>query len=331
MLRNPRFALAFVGLVALAGVLTQPVRASATEAAKLHVLIVGDTLGQGAHQFGFDLDIANVRRVVEESMKAQNMGDRYTIQTLQGPDVTRARVLGYYKNLKASPNDVLLFYYTGHGAIDTKRGHHFELRDGRLYKTELLQAINRHNPRLAVLLNDCCSTVVGVGQLSPNAKYASLPGAVKSDQAVTKEPAPAFKTTGSAFRDLFFRHTGLVDIMAAATGQGASGNRKLGGSFFTVALATLLSKEGARFDLDGNGFVEWNEFFTQLRQETVSVSKSGGQPHTPQAVNLGQSAPGGTAVVQNPPRETERPQPQPKPKERPLTLEELRKLPAEGH
>src|SRR3954452_14820429 len=94
-----KFAFQIAVLVAVAGFLAQPSSARANEAAKIHVLIVGDTLGNGAQNFGFDLDIANMQKLVEESMKAQQMGDRYTIQVLQGPDVTRGRIMGYYKNL----------------------------------------------------------------------------------------------------------------------------------------------------------------------------------------------------------------------------------------
>ena len=200
-----------------------------------------------------------------------------------------------------------------------------ELRDGQLFKSDLLLAMRQCQPRLAVILNDCCSTIMGNRPLSQQAKYPSLPGAVPSTVPF-KTPAPAFQTTGSAFRDLMFRHTGVVDIMAAKTGQAASGNRRLGGSYFTVALTKLLSKDGARFDLNGNGFVEWNEFFVQLQRETVAVSSKGGQTHTPQAVSYGQpSQPGvGPLVVQNTPV-PQQPRPQPKP----VVLEE--DLPAEGH
>jgi len=325
MIRHSRFAFHLAVLIALAGFLAQPARANASEAAKIHVLIVGDTLGNGAKNFGFDLDIANMKRVVQESMTAQNMENRYTIQVLQGPNVTRGRVLGYYKNLKTSPNDVLLFYFTGHGSIDPVQGQALELRDGRLFKSDLLRAMQQHHPRLTVILNDCCSTIMGNGSLSGPAKYASLPGAVKSVGKVGGPATPAFKTTGSAFRDLMFRHTGVVDIMAASSGQAASGNRRLGGSYFTVALARLLSKDGARFDLNGNGFVEWNEFFTQLRQETIAVSSRGGQPHTPQAVSYGRPVQTGIGplVLQAVPV----PQP-PRPQIKPVVDENL---PAEGH
>src|SRR5437667_9272958 len=107
---------------------------------------------------------------------------------LHWTDVTRGRNLGYSNNLLATSQDVLLFYFTGHGGIDTQRGHLYELRDGRLFKAELLQAMRQHNPRLTVVLSDCCSTIFGNGQMSPQAKYASLPGAVKSDGKVPTVP-----------------------------------------------------------------------------------------------------------------------------------------------
>ena len=122
---------------------------------------------------------------------------------------------------------------------------------------QLREAMLKLNPKLAVILTDCCSG--GTPESTPVAKEGA---------ALAKTAVPLPKGSGSVVRDLLFRHDGLVVITAAKIGDlGFAGKQE--GSYFTVALVKMFQAPVAQFDKNHNGLVEWAlEFFPKLSQAT---------------------------------------------------------------
>jgi hypothetical protein len=73
------------------------------------------------------------------------------------------------------------------------------------------------------------------------------------------------------FRDLFFRHLGVVDMTAAKPGQAAVGNGLDGGYFTTGIVDTLSGLPRAELDDDHSGIVTWPEAFAVIRGQTEST------------------------------------------------------------
>lgn len=266
--------------LAIAGLFSSPAwAAAADEADTVHILLVIDMDSYGAYHFGFDRDEANMVESIDQAMRSQGLAGRYRITILKGKDVKPEKVLEYYRDVKIKKKDVLLFYYTGHGMTDSQKGHMLTMSGGHLERSKLRQVMLQKEPRLAVILTDCCATQHGAPRRVTE-RIAPLPlPKAKPD----KEQRP-----GLALRHLLFRHTGVVDIQASLVGQGSTGRRQLGGSYFTAALTSLWGDVGYRLDIDGDGFVEWSELFAFVQQRTEFLSTVTLDTHTPEAFSLGQ-------------------------------------------
>jgi hypothetical protein len=279
------------------------------EANHVHFLIVADTLDSKSKLLGLDLDSKSMQETLRKALGQQGYREgkqgRFTITVLEGTNASEQRIFHYYRNLQAAPKkDTLVFYYTGHGGFYIDRGHRFNLKNWLLEggktkayaaevdRSDLMAAMARHEPRALIVLTDCCATV-GAATLA-------------SERKQTKEDAfndlAAFpEGNGEVVRDLFYRSKGVINITAARTGTPASGDRKKGGSFFTVALVQILRAGSANLDRNGNQVVEWDEVFPALARRTEKESwrpvailkgdgKRIGEVHTPEWFLLGQPA-----------------------------------------
>lgn len=168
----------------------------------------------------------------------------FTQVGLNGEDIEPERILQYYRNLSLSSDDVLLFYYFGHGAWDSTTGQFLAMSGGDLLRTELRNAMGSTGARQIVLLTDCCSSY---------AEYTP--------------PERRVPARWAAFQNLFFQHEGFVDISGATESQFGWSNARDGG-FFTSALTYLLCEPTGTTDDNNDGFVTWDEFFPDLRAET---------------------------------------------------------------
>ncbi len=115
-------------------------------------------------------------------------------------------------------------------------------------------------------------------------------------------------------RSLLLGHTGLVDVLSSDVGEVSCCSPERGG-FFTSALAQGLNSPFSHdYDLDGDGFVEWEEFFPYLKSRTMwlyheyredrltsgaseaSLATLRRQPNqTPRYLSLGRRGEGGAA------------------------------------
>jgi len=140
---------------------------------------------------------------------------------------TPANVLESVNELIVSPNDAILFYFTGHGSVDDQ-GHHLALATGKLYRKDLLAALTAKRARMVALITDCCNT------RSDGYLYASPYVEVTSPRT----PTPLFKS-------LFLDTNGLVDITSSSPGESA---------FFAPFQEDLPGSPGSIFT---TAFVDW--------------------------------------------------------------------------
>lgn len=143
------------------------------ECANLRVLIAVDTDDQGGITWG--RDGMNMKALLESALAKQGLIEHVDITIMTGLQVTPDNILGYYRRLKASKDDALLFYYSGHGAYHLNKGHFLALTHGKLYRNDLLAAMNTDHPRLRVVLTDCCANIAG-GVLPGEPKVANEMG-----------------------------------------------------------------------------------------------------------------------------------------------------------
>jgi hypothetical protein len=139
------------------------------EASRVRFLIVVDTDDHAGATWG--LDGKNLKAVLEAGLRKQKLEGRFTIDMVTGSQVNPGYVLSYYDKLPVEADEALVFYFSGHGAYNGAKGHFMQFTHGPLFRKDLLAAMQKYNPRLVVLLTDCCANYAGappaVGTLPP--------------------------------------------------------------------------------------------------------------------------------------------------------------------
>jgi hypothetical protein len=226
-----------------------------SEPGVIHALLVGDsdsTVGESASD-----DVFSLRRALAFAFEDHSSRLRL-YPPLLGQSVTVSAVETFFKDLKSRPEDTLLFYYSGHGEIRPELGHvlNFANPDGNgrriLPRSELLGFIKAKNPRLTVLVTDCCSAI---------RKHLIAP-------ALQAPFAPYVPPKWAVAGCLLLQHRGVVDITASCPGQAAFPNFTGVGGIFTDRFAALLDRfQLFRLDKNKDGFVDWNEFYPELEHD----------------------------------------------------------------
>jgi hypothetical protein len=181
---------------------------------------------------------------------------RLSLEVLDRKDANPDRVLTYYRQILAKKviagYDTLLFYYTGHGANFGAMGHGLTMTHGRLLRNDLLRGMKALNPRLVVVLTDCCSK-----EVLPKSKAGAVPAPPRASWPVMDQ--------------LFFSHQGVADINGCQADSFSwcfdDDKGVARGGTFTVALVPLLCSRPENFGAK-DGFVTWKLFGPRLQQDT---------------------------------------------------------------
>jgi Caspase domain len=189
-------------------------------------------------------------------------------KTISGPAYSKANVLTAIANLKPSHNDIVVFYYSGHGfrkqpgnrrfpSINLKT--HFTTRqdvvNNSLNMEDIFAMIQKKRARFNLVLSDCCNSDI------------------ETINSTGTNPA---KTKGSGIqwdedncRNLFL-NTAAQSILATAAdnGQRASSNNNFGGFFsyyFQSSMENYCSK------LKNN--VSWDQVLQDAKTQTINKAK----------------------------------------------------------
>jgi hypothetical protein len=227
---------------------------------ELHVLLVIDT---NAGLRGGDAGVA--RRVTEASEKMWRdtinsvyrsgplFRNRLTLNVLKEHQVSPASIRQFYRRLPYNQGRALLFIYSGHGAIDPRRGPFLATSGGDMARSEVILLMTDRGAPAVFVLTDCCSSIVNM-----------MPGStVDSSDAGAPKPQTA---NWRAFYNLFYQTQGLVDMTAAHPGEIAFA------PLFTSSLTEMLSLPSQQIRSDGrDGFVSWRDYYGRVYQKTTGM------------------------------------------------------------
>ena len=149
-----------------------------------------------------------------------------------------------------------MVYYTGHGGMvsNTDRRTYLNLTDGRLYRSDLDNAMQSVSCRLKLLITDACS---------------SAPEPPGSDKTV---PFGADIVGKKHIKDLLGAHEGYLHISGATEGEYGWCNEDIGGSTFTLGLMEAIGEHAddpqVNRAANGDGFVSWDEVFALAKVGT---------------------------------------------------------------
>jgi len=199
-------------LVLLAGLALSLTAPTQTSAAKICILIAGDTLdktiGTAAEQTMHDVFTVFYTQVPEPMLE---------IEQLNGYDFTLNSIRNTIQRMPVGPEDALVVYVFSHGQYDDK-GHYFvDIKSkSPIYRSEILAAMEQKSARFRALISDSCNTHLPIGRI---------------DRAyVAPSFAPAEKLS-PLFVQLFFGYKGLLDVNSSSKDQSALCIPKLGGLF----------------------------------------------------------------------------------------------------
>jgi hypothetical protein len=258
-----RFVLALC--LTTTGLAVPVAHATAEEMPAIHVVAIGDLdVGMEVEDgkvvyssFGIKVaeDAKDMLATFEKAFAKADKADQLKTHLILGEDVTPRHVLDVVGKVPVKANDTIVVLYSGHGQMEAGNRHVLTFHHGNLERQRLLDVMKAKNPRLMVLLTDCCSA--GVAGRSTAKRYE--PKAMKDGKVME----------WSTVNSLFLRHSGLVDVTAAEPGFCGKIDLKKPGSLFTNALVRILKTPHSELirnlDTDGDGQLQWDEILPQLR------------------------------------------------------------------
>lgn len=188
--------------------------------ARVHYLLIIDT---EAEKIGASTRVDAVNMVKTLLKPIQRHGHLGSGRVLAGSNATPAAVLRTLQRMPVGPQDTLLVYYTGHGAV--MRGDHvLTMTHGNLRHSLLRRAVLVKRARLSVIMTDACATF-----------SRSTKSVQPSEKGEVANKAASAEADWNTVQSLFFGQAGLVDVNAAKPGEAALCTQSRGG-LFTAAL-----------------------------------------------------------------------------------------------
>ncbi|MBK8611019.1 MAG: caspase family protein [Chitinophagaceae bacterium] len=191
----------------------------------------------------------------------------FIYDTVTGRDFNKEKVLNKINTfLTPAPNDIVIFYYSGHGfrqPRDGRPGPYMDMRDlvidkkkkyleNALSSEDIVQQIRKKGARLNLILTDCCND--NVTSTNPMA----------TDPAIVPKKGFGLNWSVQNCRDLFLNAMPTTILAAAASPyQLGISNPQFGGYFSTLfrnAVETHLGFSKTK--------VTWDSVFAQTKQQT---------------------------------------------------------------
>jgi uncharacterized protein (TIGR03000 family) len=145
------------------------------------------------------------------------------------------------REMKVGEKDSLVCFFSGHGA-STSKGHFLALPGReRLFRSELLVALQAQKAKLTVVLTDSCANLIR--------------------EPITTAYIPPVPST--VLVSLLLKHRGVVDINSSSPGESSRANDAEGG-YFTSSFV----KECKYGDSVKEEFVSWQSIFERVQERT---------------------------------------------------------------
>lgn len=236
----------------------------------LHAIVFADTKDESIGDYDKQ-DYINVS--TELSTIASATGMKLNTYYHKDDLCSKNSLVSVLSKLNVTSDDVIFFYYSGHGTRATNDVSDFPQMclashyDQDFYPLEkVLQKLSSLPAKLKIVIGDCCNSAsVGVTVKD----YAS-----KGATVLTKEPV-------NAYRNLFYGYRGTIIASGSQKGENSrcisyKDGTPAGGTFTVMLLSTLQAV--AKNGIEAN----WDEIMAYTQEKTKEASR-----HTPvYAINL---------------------------------------------
>jgi hypothetical protein len=191
------------------------------QSATLHIILVGDTKDEVLNQV-IKKDLKHMDNFIEELFDEMDLDELDQI-TYTGKD-TNSSFLYDLAQLKVAPDDVIFFYFSGHGFYAPKENEnqwpflYLSREDSGVSQLHVTQLLLNLNARLTICFADCCNNILSDEEV-PDLLIKNMP----------------FQTDGSHrqthLTDLFCKARGCILISSASPGFYAEGTDEKGSCF----------------------------------------------------------------------------------------------------
>lgn len=210
------------------------------DGANIHALIIADCYSKDIRAGGYK-DLINMHKEIQKVAKAGGYGLNIVCLDCQTDCVHK--VLKFLKDLDPHSDDIVIFYFSGHGyrKEDSSKwpclSFAFERR-GMDFK-EIRQWIASKKARLSLLIADCCNW---------QPSYGNLPSLFKMKGITAKVSKDVIQN----YDNLFGQTAGLIVIASSKAGQPSFSSLK--GSLYTLSFLRSLQEK-----TESHARCEWQE------------------------------------------------------------------------
>jgi len=231
----------------------------------LHLVIVANT---NDPDIGTSCMLDKDRTLKMFSDLAEFMGIKLNAQTIFGNDYNIQNVRNAVTGLKPSPQDIVIFYYSGHGFSNNDkyqypyislRSKSFQsLEENAINVEEIYNLIKQKGAKVSLVMSDCCNTL------------PETTAAVSGEVALTRSSSLGWSLNNCL--QLFLPPAPVAILMTAAQkGEMSAGNNSYGG-FFTYNFRTsLLNFLSPTHEFTG---VSWKKLIDEAQAQTIKKANN---------------------------------------------------------
>jgi len=239
----------------------------------LHLILVSNTNDPNLGS-GFYANHRKLASLFRDIQQACNLN--LDIIELTGSDFSKSTVASRISNLSVNSNDVIFFYYSGHGYNDRQsEWPHLDMRQGMyqpLGDNSLSLADDIYSPligkkaRLTIVIGECCN------RYADNAVVTGTP--VKEDPIMM---APSQNMLNASTLVSLLNRSGRMLVRSSDINEPSYYTLNYGGDFCNNFISSLLNETGFT---NTHGDVRWKDIFYSSFTSTLSDSpKESSQQH----------------------------------------------------
>lgn len=234
-----------------------------TSTQTLHLLLVSDT----SDPYIGESCTANAKRMNTVANEvAQQTGLQLQVHELKGGLLKGAIIPQWFAEIQPDSNDIVWFYYSGHGINRRPESNWPSLlagKGGAVFLPKLHEQLVAKGAKLTITTADCCNIATGsFGKLSTIAMAAIIRREQSSSTLDSTQVA-------KRYQELFLNQQGDILASGCLKGQQSYASPLLGG-FYTLGLAESLYSITHRSNLKP-AWVTLLEEARQLTQETAET------------------------------------------------------------
>lgn len=211
-----------------------------SEGATLHAILVFDTLSKDIQETVL-VDKKNIEKTVERICHYTELESSITL--FSGKDFTPKNVKKHLKNLKTQEDDVVLFYYAGHGFRTQSMSDPWPAlacpnSSKSIHLSQVIELLKPKSQHFTLILADCCNNVIGA---------KDIPLLLFQDFGF-----PRAKFVRESYRRLFLEQRGTLVAIGAEPGDYSHCNENIGG-FYTHAFLGMMHHGTKNYQ-----YIDWN-------------------------------------------------------------------------